>query len=49
MCEWVAGWLNETGTLGTVVHVITQNFVSQTSHDVDFTLAAEEGKYFIHK
>lgn len=40
--------MSETGTLGTAVHVITQNSVYGTCHDVDLTLVAEEGKYFIH-
>lgn len=50
MCGWLnKGWLNKTGRLGAATPVITQNFVSQTTHDVDLTLVAEEGKYLIHK
>lgn len=29
--------------------VLTQNFITWTTHDVDLTLVAEEGKYLICK
>lgn len=48
MVGWMGRWLNKT-RLGTVMPIIRENFLSQTTHDVEIISMAEEGKYFINK
>jgi len=46
----MGGWVDEQNKAArAAVPVITQNFISQTTHDVDLISVAEESKYFTHK